>query len=76
MISKAHTLLNDAFNNTDPEADFEKWAALGARPYFLSILEQPSFVMACVLRCQVRRTTVRLLCQLFACLKCLPCSLN
>lgn len=50
LIAKATTLLNEEFSDIDPEEDFEKWRNIGARPYFITVLET-SQVMTCCLRC-------------------------
>ena len=52
LISKATTLLNLEFNDTDPEADWAKWEALGATVYFFAVPDQsnPAGAPACVLR--------------------------
>ena len=52
LISKATTVLNLEFNDTDPEADWAKWEALGATVYFFAVPDQdsPTGAPACVLR--------------------------
>ena len=51
LISKATILLNEEFTEIDPEEDFRKWSDIGAQPYFLTCIEQPSQIMSCCLRC-------------------------
>jgi len=50
LISKCHAIINDEFNETDPEEDFKKWQALGAGVYFLCVLDPASSITSCVLR--------------------------
>jgi hypothetical protein len=51
LIAQGTTLLNETFNEMDPEQDYEKWGKIGARPYFLAVLLQSSQVMSCCMRC-------------------------